>query len=533
MTTKYAGKILSLLLSLAVILSCAGCVNRKEIEKDKKRCSGTVEDYLEYLIRGQKEKLSRYCETEADPFQASMDSKEENVFRIFLKNMEYEIRETTVKNKKGVVSVKLSVLDASELIKKSGESFSQSDLSSIDKKKEKMVDETIDLMLYYNDKFKAFFMESTEPVYRVVKNQVDKIVSVLPALDERAIRESVDKLMDAYFDADYRYFAKNSDTLGATDYIESSFYKDLYKEEASYLSYSIEILSEDEKVNLIVHCHMKRAEAAWERVLKNPDELVPMMVPMIPALLEGTDFMHNEEELFRVLDFSAIIPRFREEMEKEPIVDIDIPCVIEVGDNGEIAQAVHGNFKEILPVGDFTELAPDYDDVDITSLYLKAADLALEKGTITQDQFKICRLAMSERQKSKEEIISILKKNGYKNDSYDTAGNLMDDSFVNDQLTIHFEFEECEDFEDAYDIVYDDYSDVLEMVKSGELKGDITGGPLYMVYSGGSPEDYAVDSLRCYLIVANDFCFQILILEDTPEKVEHLEALLEELGLKP
>ena len=532
MTTKYTRRIICLLLSLAVILSCVGCSKSKESEKERKKCSGTVEDYMEYLIRGQKDKLSRYCKAQSDPFQKGIDSKEAKTYWSLLKNMDYVIQETTVKDKKGVVTVKLSVLDAAELVKKAGESFSLKQLDEVDKDSEKRVEENIDLMVNYDDKIKAYCIESTDPVYQVVKKQVDKIIPNIRTVDEDAVLQTVGSLMDAYYNADYKYIAKNSSTPGVTDYSENVFYKVLYKEEASYLSYSVDILSEGEKVDLVIHCQTKRAEPAWKRVLSNADNLTPLMVPMIPALLQGSDFFDSEEELFKLMDFGAMIPKLKSEMEKEPVVEIDIPCVLEVRDNGVIEPNVHGNFKEILPVADFTEFAPDY-DVDVTEMYLKAANLANEKGVITGDQFKICQLAMSERQKSKEEIISILQKHDYVSDSYNTAGEPMDDSFVNEKMAIHFEIVECENFEDTYERVYDDYDEIHEMVESGELKGEITGGPLYMVYSGSSPEDYAVDSLRCYLIVANDYYFRILVLGETPEKVDNLEAMLDELGLKP
>ncbi len=529
-TKRYCGKILCVLLTLAVILSSVGCNNSKEKEQQKKKCAGAVEDYMEYLIRSKTDKLNSYCARKDDPFQSNKDDLDANILKIVLKNMEYEIQNTSIEKNDGKVTVQLRVLDAETLVKNEG--ISRGKLEEFANASDKKIEETVDLELYLDEDDKVYYLNSSAPVYEIVKKQVKAIDSSIPAIDEKAITTKVDDLMRAYRDADYKFFSKYSDTPGATDYVENVFFKSLYKAEASYLTYSVEIVSVGETIVLNVHCSTRRAEEAWTRILSDPENLVPLMVPMIPALLKGTNFMNSEEDLFEVMDFDAMIPKLKEEMDKEPIVNIDIPCVLKVRDDGVIEPEVHGNFKEILPVCDFAELAPDY-DVDVTEMYLKAAELALKNDKITEDQFKVCRMAMSERQKSKEEIISILKAHGYVNDTYNTAGDVIDSEFLNEKLLIHLAFEEGEDFEDSYEYAMDGCKEIMELIAEKELDGSFTGGPLYGVYAGGAPESYTVDTIRCYVIVANDYCFTILVLEDTKEKVEHLDALLEELGLKP
>ena len=533
--TRSISFLMTLVMLLSILGSTCACSKNssKKNEKLKKDAQGIVENYLVYLSSGRTEKLSRYTDSENDPFQNqefSM-SQEEVLWDALIKQLTFEFGDTEIDDDEATVAVTIGLPDGKKIAGKSKDSpFTYTSATTLVSESEKYIYADIEIPVSLEDD-KAV-ISSTEELYEQGLEQFSTICDAIPEGDED-MKSKVEEFMQALHDMNIPYLYQHSSIPHLDDYDPVA--EGITEACNSFLTYEIEyvVLNNQNSADFIVHAHCKNSEKAAQNFFSDPVNLAPAFCDAFDAMAGGTvDF---EKEYYEYININDLVPGFIDELENTPDIDVDIPVTITVDGKDPSSYTIEGIFTEIMPPFDPLDYSDEIDEEGEILCYQTSIELLYANGRIDDNEYAMCRRALGVYSFDEAAFRDVMAKYGFTQDTTQPLDNL----YENGQF-FQVNLDNRDRIIDSALENGDVLRDTQAMIEEGVASGEVSGGWFDFEFIGSSTEDYifiegddgAEHTVYLRSLVINEYILAFMILDYTDEDIEMTKTIIHDLGLE-
>ena len=331
-----------------------------------------------------------------------------------------------------------------------------------------------------------------------------------------AISDEVDKLMEAIKCGDFDYVSDHTNLGGI--YTEDNFIP-LYKAEASFLTYSVELVeSGEDYADIVIHCEHKNGIMAMHSLMEDKDAFSTWVMDYICFMLVGSRYSFDPEDM---LDYESLAEYYKEKLENTDSVTVDISCRICEGNAANTYQFLDGDFDEILPVTEPWALY-HFEDEDMYEIYSLAAEKCYEEGRITEREKQTFDIAFNPFPMDEYEMEKYFENRGFE-ESFEYSGD-----YEKYDENLLFEIEDMGEFD--YEELWEIYFEIQDLCKSGELKGQLSGNALDMTFEGIYDDYCNGDKIRMRFFASGTYVIAILVDMEDEEAFAEYQEIMDELG---
>ena len=533
-------RIISAVLSAALLLgSCAlsSCGKKiKNYDEKKKSSEAAVEDYFIYLSKGKYDKLSRYTDKEYDPFQnldGLVDPSQLELWNAYLSKIKYEITDFFIvedMDDATDVDVQLKIIDAKKLLSKNSSFGSISEICDAvsDCDTYKKVDTTIELTCIKDGK--RCTIDNTQVLFDKIKSEVDLLAAAAPDKSssfENCLNEFMQKLVAM----DMKYLNSRDFSTGMYDLEDyDQFFHGFYQTMASYITYQIELTSiSDTDAGFVIHISKKDEDQAFKDFFDDPVNVSPLLEDMLNIIVY-TDPSMTDLDNMDLLQFDKLLPGFKNVLESENTITLDVKGVIKLGDSYEHGYRLDGDFSEVFPLADIEEYLDDKDDEYGYAAYRAAIQTLHDDGRITDKDYERLMRTFGEATHDLDHLDQVMIAHGY---TADLKKNGLSDSVKYTKDKIRVEVITGSDY-DPTSCLYegmDMMEDLYDEIEDESLEGDVTGGGVFAEFRGQYLDD--AEPVEVYYVhsAAREYIIAFMA-EDVKDKdIEDIQAILQELNL--